>query len=76
MSVCKTCGEQYCHCGLPAVAGRTVLTSFEMFERKCLLKIAEEQAKINPDNSLIDVLCEAVRLKREHCDYHKNTFKV
>lgn len=41
----------------------------EEFERRCLVSLAEEQAEILPNNSLIDVLCNAVRLMRAHLDF-------
>ena len=50
------------------VAGRRCLRSLAEFERDCLLLIDEEQRKINRDNALIELLCDAVRLKREHQD--------
>ena len=49
---------------LPAVAGRLDRTIAD-FERACLVHLAEEQARPNPDNALIAVLCDAVRLARE-----------
>ncbi len=51
-----------------SVAGRRLLVSLDEFERRCLTLIAEEQAKISPENALIDVLCNAVRLRREYVD--------
>ncbi len=38
------------------------------FERACLTHIGEEQARPSPDNSLVAVLCDAVRLTREHVE--------
>lgn len=43
-------------------------TSHEQFERSIHVLLAEEQEKLNPNNALISVLCEAIRLSREHCD--------
>jgi len=54
---------------LPMVAGRRMLKSHAQFERQCQLLLKAEQEKISPDCNLIDALCEAVRLSREHCDY-------
>lgn len=34
--------------------------------RQCLLLINEEQRKPNPDNALIGVLCDSVRLARKY----------
>ena len=58
---------------LPEVAGNMERT-LDDFERACRVKLLEEQEKILPDNSLISVLCDAVRLKREQkppteCEY-------
>jgi hypothetical protein len=47
-----------------AVAG-PLARSLADFERSCLVHIEEEQQRPNPDNSLIAVLCDAVRLTRE-----------
>lgn len=49
---------------LPEVAGR-LDRSYADFERACLVLLADEQRKPNPDNALIAVLCDAVRLTRE-----------
>lgn len=38
------------------------------FERACLVLLGNEQGKIRPDNHLISVLCDAVRLGREFVD--------
>jgi len=53
---------------LPAVAGRQISTSLAEFERKCLVLLEEEQRLPCPNNAIIAVLCESVRLKREYCD--------
>ena len=53
---------------LPAVGGRRLLISHAAFERSALVCILEEQEKINPNNALIETLCNAVRLSREACD--------
>lgn len=54
--------------GLPRVVGRTLTTSHDDFTRACRLLIQAEQAKVSPNNALLSVLCDAVRLSREHCD--------
>lgn len=51
--------------GLPVVSGNRLSTSLADFERSCLVQIAEEQQQSLPNNALINVLCEAVRLSRE-----------
>lgn len=53
---------------LPAVGGRRIATSNAEFERKCLVMLGEEQKKLSPDNALIDLLCESVRIAREYSD--------
>lgn len=47
------------------VAGPLTLTLDE-FKRRCAVHIAEEQAKSLPENSIIGLLCDAVRLTREY----------
>lgn len=47
-----------------AVTGR-LDRSLADFERACLVHLDEEQQRANPDNALIGVLCDAVRLVRE-----------
>lgn len=49
---------------LPSVAGRFDRTLVD-FERSCLVHLDEEQRRANPDNALIAVLCDSVRLGRE-----------
>lgn len=51
---------------LPEVGGDVLPTSLADFERACKMHLAEEQAKISPDNALIGTLCNAVRLAREN----------
>lgn len=51
-----------------SVAGRRLETTLNEFENSCLVLIAEEQDKPNPNNALISVLCNAVRLGREQAD--------
>ena len=53
---------------LPIVGGRTMLRTHADFERACLVLLESEQRKIEPDNAVIGVLCDAVRLSRECCD--------
>lgn len=50
------------------VAGRRLTTSHVDFERSCAVLIETEQSKPLPDNALIGVLCDAIRLSRERCD--------
>lgn len=50
------------------VAGRRMTITHAVFEARCENLIEDEQRKPLPDNALIGVLCEAVRLSREHCD--------
>lgn len=51
---------------LPEVAGKRLLQSHADFERACKVELSTEQAKPNPDNALIGLICDAVRLSREH----------
>lgn len=62
--------------GLPAVAGRRLLTSIAEHVRQCLVLIDEEQRKPNPNNVVIMALCESVRFAREHTDYVRDYFKA
>lgn len=50
---------------LPAVAGRMECSNAE-FERRCLVMIMHEQERASPDNALIALLCDGVRLAREY----------
>jgi hypothetical protein len=54
---------------LPEVAGDRLLVSHADFEQSCKVLLAEEQEKILPNNAIVSVLCDAVRLSREHCHY-------
>lgn len=54
---------------LPEVAGRICEWSIYELERRCRVYIQREQEKPSPDNDLIVVLCNAVRLGREHSDF-------
>lgn len=53
---------------LPAVAGRQCLWSLREFAHHCRVSLRNEQEKPLPNNALIAVLCNAVRLAREHAD--------
>lgn len=57
---------------LPAIAGRRIECSNAIFEQRCLFYIQQEQEKIMPDNALIDLLCDGVRLSREYTDIMNN----
>jgi hypothetical protein len=48
-----------------AVGGDFMNRSLADFERACLVHLQEEQERPNPNNALIAVLCDAVRLTRE-----------
>jgi hypothetical protein len=50
-----------------AVAGR-METTIATFQQRCDRLLADEQQKIAPDNALIAVLCDAVRLAREYVE--------
>lgn len=49
---------------LPQVAG-TMECSASMFEHRCRVYLQREQEKIAPDNGLVAILCDAVRMARE-----------
>lgn len=49
-----------------SVAGDVCLRSIADFERAATVYLAEEQRKPNPDNALVALLCDAVRLAREY----------
>lgn len=53
---------------LPAVGGRSLNRPIADLERACLVLLAEEQRTISPNNALIAVLCDTVRLGREYSD--------
>ena len=55
---------------LPSVAGR-MECSLDEFEHRCNVYIIDELNKIAPDNALIAVLCDAVRLARQCQDETK-----
>jgi hypothetical protein len=48
------------------VAGDLLPSSLKNFERSCLVLIDAEQEKAAPDQAIVAVLCDAVRLAREH----------
>ena len=52
------------------VAGRMERTVHDL-ERACLQKLEWEQGQLLPDNGLIAVLCDTVRLARESSDMFK-----
>ncbi len=52
---------------LPSVAGDSISTSVATHERACRVLLMEEQDKAFPNNALINVLCESVRMGREYC---------
>ena len=47
------------------IEGTFMERSLNDFARACLALIEEEQAQLAPNNALIAVLCDAVRLTRE-----------
>lgn len=49
-----------------AVAGESMERTLADFERACLAHLEGAQEELNPDNALIALLCDAVRLKREY----------
>ena len=51
------------------ITGR-LTCSIEDFSNRCEVLIEEEQNKLSPDNALIAVLCDAIRLgRREYVEY-------
>jgi hypothetical protein len=50
------------------VAGRRMSASLSDHVMRCEALILEEQERPNPDNALIAVLCDSVRLARERAD--------
>src|SRR4029077_6841547 len=51
----------------PAIGGDRLEVSHADFERSCKVLLWEEQNKLDPSNAIVAVLCNAVRLSREHC---------
>jgi hypothetical protein len=49
-----------------AVAGDSLPTTLANFEHRATHWLGEEQARANPNNALIALLCDAVRLAREN----------
>ncbi len=45
--------------------------SIAYFDHRCKVRLYEEQRKPDPDNALIALLCEAVRLGREYARLEK-----
>lgn len=56
---------------LPLVGGRRLESTIAEFENRCLVAMYEEQIKPLPNNALIALYCEAVRLAREYVDAMK-----
>lgn len=55
--------------GLPEVCGETLPCSLSTYIHRCRVALANEQAKLNPDNVVVELLCDAVRLAREYDHY-------
>jgi hypothetical protein len=55
------------------VGGEFMERTLADFERACEVHIEEEQARPLPNNALIAVLCDAVRLSREHARVAKGS---
>lgn len=53
------------------VEGRVLSSSVVEFYRKALVLILKEQNKARPDNTLLEFLCDSVRLGREYMDHVK-----
>jgi len=53
------------------VGGRMIECSLYDLKRRAKLYIGLEHQKINPDNALIAVLCDTIRLAREYEDHAK-----
>jgi len=60
---------------LPAVAGRMEGSNAD-FEHRCMVYLAEEQDKLSPDNGLIALLCDGVRLAREYSSAMQSGQKI
>lgn len=61
--------------GLPQVGGSIMEWSLEDFAHKCRFYLGEEQEKPSPDNGLVAVLCNAVRLAREQVKMAKSNLE-
>ena len=53
---------------LPEIGGRRLEDTIANFEHRAKLCLQTEQERPNPDNALVAVLCDAVRLAREYAD--------
>ena len=53
---------------LPDVSG-SYSGTLEGFEHRCRILLLNEQAKVSPDNALIGVISDAIRLVRDFCSY-------
>lgn len=53
---------------LPQVAGRRINCSLDEMERRALVCLMSEGEKVDADNALVALLCDTVRLCREHGD--------
>jgi hypothetical protein len=53
---------------LPEVVGRMIEGSIDNLERRAKLYIGKELEKLEPDNALIAILSDTVRLGREFSD--------
>ena len=60
--------ESYREKPLPIVTGHMVCSN-EEFEHRCRVAIREESEKLSPDNALISLLCDGVRLAREYSEH-------
>jgi len=61
---------------LPEVGGRRLVKgTLKEFEHRCKVYLDREQRKPFPDNGLVDILCDAVRVKREYCDFVEKEYK-
>lgn len=59
-----------------SVGGSVLDCSVGEFQHRCQRWIAEEQCKINPDNALIALICDAVRLSREYMSDRKKPIET
>lgn len=55
--------------GKVQVEGRRLERDLDTFEQECLCLIADELYTFDPDNTLVDLLADAVRLARQHADW-------
>jgi len=53
---------------LSEVKGRQLEWTLHEFERRCRIRISQEKDSFKPDQDLIAILSNAVRLKREFMD--------